>query len=200
MKRILTMTLAAALLICALSLPAMAESTETTETTATTETTIETTTETTDAVASATRNNRNNQAAPQQKPGRGQKPGRNGQQQMPNQKGQQPQTPDQNGQQQQMPNQNGQQPQAPNQGSQQPQTPDQNAQQPQTPGQNGGNRKHDNAKNGRTGKPGAGFDPDQLLKENVISQDVYDAIINYLNSLATLQQSMESSTDSAGTT
>ena len=166
MKRILTMTLAAALLICALSLPAMAESTETTETTATTETT----TETTDAVASATRNNRNNQAAPQQKPGRGQKPGRNGQQQMPNQ------------------------------GSQQPQTPDQNTQQPQTPGQNGGNRKHDNAKNGRTGKSGAGFDLDQLLKENVISQDVYDAIINYLNSLATLQQSTESSTDSAGTT
>ena len=167
MKRILTMTLAAALLICALSLPAMAESTETTETTATTETT----TETTDAVASATRNNRNNQAAPQQKPGRGQKPGRNGQQQ-----------------------------QAPNQGSQQPQTPDQNTQQPQTPGQNGGNRKHDNAKNGRTGKSGAGLDLDQLLKENVISQDVYDAIINYLNSLATLQQSTESSTDSAGTT
>lgn len=176
MKRILTMTLAAALLICALSLPAMAESTETTETTATTETT----TETTDAVASATRNNRNNQAAPQQKPGRGQKPGRNGQQQMPNQGSQQPQTPDQNGQ--------------------QPQTPDQNTQQPQTPGQNGGNRKHDNAKNGRTGKSGAGFDLDQLLKENVISQDVYDAIINYLNSLATLQQSTESSTDSAGTT
>ena len=167
MKRILTMTLAAALLICALSLPAMAESTETTETTATTETT----TETTDAVSSATRNNRNNQAAPQQKPGRGQKPGRNGQQQ-----------------------------QAPNQGSQQPQTPDQNTQQPQTPGQNGGNRKHDNAKNGRTGKSGAGLDLDQLLKENVISQDVYDAIINYLNSLATLQQSTESSTDSAGTT
>ena len=167
MKRILTMTLAAALLICALSLPAMAESTETTETTATTETT----TETTDAVASATRNNRNNQAAPQQKPGRGQKPGRNGQQQ---------QTPDQSGQ--------------------QPQTPDQNTQQPQTPGQNGGNRKHDNAKNGRTGKSGAGLDLDQLLKENVISQDVYDAIINYLNSLATLQQSTESSTDSAGTT
>jgi len=167
MKRILTMTLAAALLICALSLPAMAESTETTETTATTETT----TETTDAVASATRNNRNNQAAPQQKPGRGQKPGRNGQQQ-----------------------------QAPNQGSQQPQTPDQNTQQPQTPGQNGGNRKHDNTKNGRTGKSGAGLDLDQLLKENVISQDVYDAIINYLNSLATLQQSTESSTDSAGTT
>ena len=167
MKRILTMTLAAALLICALSLPAMAESTETTETTATTETT----TETTDAVASATRNNRNNQAAPQQKPGRGQKPGRNGQQQ-----------------------------QAPNQGSQQPQTPDQNTQQPQTPGQNGGNRKHDNTKNGRTGKSGAGLDLDHLLKENVISQDVYDAIINYLNSLATLQQSTESSTDSAGTT
>lgn len=176
MKRILTMTLAAALLICALSLPAMAESTETTETTATTETT----TETTDAVSSATRNNRNNQAAPQQKPGRGQKPGRNGQQQMPNQGSQQPQTPDQNGQ--------------------QPQTPNQNAQQPQTPGQNGGNRKHDNAKNGRTGKSGAGLDLDQLLKENVISQDVYDAIINYLNSLATLQQSTESSTDSAGTT
>jgi hypothetical protein len=177
MKRILTMTLAAALLICALSLPAMAESTETTETTATTETT----TETTDAVASATRNNRNNQAAPQQKPGRGQKPGRNGQQQQaPNQGSQQPQTPDQNGQ--------------------QPQTPDQNTQQPQTPGQNGGNRKHDNAKNGRTGKSGAGLDLDQLLKENVISQDVYDAIINYLNSLATLQQSTESSTDSAGTT
>jgi hypothetical protein len=177
MKRILTMTLAAALLICALSLPAMAESTETTETTATTETT----TETTDAVASATRNNRNNQAAPQQKPGRGQKPGRNGQQpQAPNQGSQQPQTPDQN--------------------TQQPQTPDQNTQQPQTPGQNGGNRKHDNAKNGRTGKSGAGLDLDQLLKENVISQDVYDAIINYLNSLATLQQSTESSTDSAGTT
>ena len=166
MKRILTMTLAAALLICALSLPAMAESTETTETTATTETT----TETTDAVSSATRSNRNNQAAPQQKPGHGQKPGRNGQQQMPNQNGQQPQTPEQN------------------------------APQPQTPGQNGGNRKHDNAKNGRTGKSGAGLDPDQLLKENVISQDVYDAIINYLNSLATLQQSTESSTDSAGTT
>ena len=177
MKRILTMTLAAALLICALSLPAMAESTETTETTATTETT----TETTDAVASATRNNRNNQAAPQQKPGRGQKPGRNGQQQQaPNQGSQQPQTPDQN--------------------AQQPQTPNQNGQQPQTPGQNGGNRKHDNAKNGRTGKSGAGLDLDHLLKENVISQDVYDAIINYLNSLATLQQSTESSTDSAGTT
>ena len=176
MKRILTMTLAAALLICALSLPAMAESTETTETTATTETM----TETTDTVASATRNNRNNQAAPQQKPGRGQKPGRNGQQQMPNQGSQQPQTPDQN--------------------AQQPQTPDQNTQQPQTPGQNGGNRKHDNTKNGRTGKSGAGLDLDQLLKENVISQDVYDAIINYLNSLATLQQSTESSTDSAGTT
>ena len=167
MKRILTMTLAAALLICALSLPAMAESTETTETTATTETT----TETTDAVSSATRNNRNNQAAPQQKPGRGQKPGRNGQQQ-----------------------------QAPNQGSQQPQTPDQNTQQPQTPGQNGGNRKHDNTKNGRTGKSGAGLDLDQLLKENVISQDVYDAIINYLNSLAAPQQTTESSSDSTGTT
>ena len=197
MKRILTMTLAAALLICALSLPAMAESTETTETTATTETT----TETTDTVASATRNNRNNQAAPQQKPGRGQKPGRNGQQQQaPNQGSQQPQTPDQNAQQPQAPNQGSQQPQTPDQNAQQPQTPDQNTQQPQTPGQNGGNRKHDNAKNGRTGKSGAGLDLDQLLKENVISQDVYDAIINYLNSLATLQQSTESSTDSAGTT
>ena len=159
------------------------------------------TTETTDAVASATRNNRNNRAAPQQKPGHGQKPGRNGQQQQaPSQNGQQPQTPEQNAPQPQTPDQNAQQPQAPNQGSQQPQTPDQNAQQPQTPGQNGGNRKHDNAKNGRTGKSGAGLDPDQLLKENVISQDVYDAIINYLNSLATLQQSTESSTDSAGTT
>jgi hypothetical protein len=141
-------------------------------------------------VASATRSNRNNQAAPQQKPGHGQKPGRNGQQQTPNQNGQQPQTPDQNGRQPQTPDQNGQQ----------PQTPEQNAPQPQTPGQNGGNRKHDNAKNGRTGKSGAGLDLDQLLKENVISQDVYDAIINYLNSLATLQQSTESSTDSAGTT
>lgn len=197
MKRILTMTLAAALLICALSLPAMAESTETTETTATTETT----TETTNAAASATRNNRKNQAAPQQKPGRGQKPGRNGQQQQaPNQGSQQPQTPDQNAQQPQTPDQNAQQPQTPDQNTQQPQTPDQNIQQPQTPGQNGGNRKHDNAKNGRTGKSGAGLDLDQLLKENVISQDVYDAIINYLNSLATLQQSTESSTDSAGTT
>ena len=46
----------------------------------------------------------------------------------------------------------------------------------------------------------ARLDLDRLLKENVISQDVYDAIINYLNSLATLQQSTESSTDSAGTT
>ena len=176
MKRILTMTLAAALLLCALSLPAMAESTETTETTVTTETT----TATTDAVASATRNNRNNQAAPQQRPGRGQKPGRNGQQQ-------------------QAPNQNGQQ-QMPDQNAQQPQTPDQNSQQPQTPGQNGGNRKHDNAKNGRTGKSGTGLDLDQLLKENVISQDVYDAIINYLNSLAAPQQTTESSSDSTGTT
>ena len=184
MKRILTMTLAAALLICALSLPVLAESAETTVAT-------ETTTETTDAVASATRNNRNNAAGPQQMPGHGQKPGRNGQQQAPNQNGQQPQAP----------NQNGQQPQTPNQNGQQPQTQDQNGQQAQTQDQNSGNRKHDNAKNGRTGKSGTRIDPDQLLKENVISQEVYDAIMNYINSQATQpQQNTESSSDSTGST
>jgi len=194
MKRILTMTLAAALLICALSLPVLAESAETTVAT-------ETTTETTDAVASATRNNRNNAAGPQQMPGHGQKPGRNGQQQAPNQNGQQPQTPNQNGQQPQTPNQNGQQPQTPDQNGQQPMTPDQNGQQAQTQDQNSGNRKHDNAKNGRTGKSGTRIDPDQLLKENVISQEVYDAIMNYINSQATQpQQNTESSSDSTGST
>ncbi len=95
------------------------------------------------------------------------KGGRGGNRQLPG-NGQMPQTPGQNGQMPQMPGQNGQMPQMPGQNGQNTQ-PDQN----QQPGKGirGGNRGY------RAGKH---FDLDQLLADGVITQEVYDAITNYM--------------------
>ncbi len=179
MKRTLVLLLAAALVIGALSLPALAETTD----------------EAANAVSSATvqdqqaagntasRGHGNRQKPGQggqqmpgqngqQMPGQGrqQKPGRNGQQ-MPGQNGQQ--MPGQNGQ--QVPGQNGQQ--VPGQDGQQ--VPGQDGQ--QVPGQENGSTTQGKGFGGQhNGRHGARLDLDRLLKENVITQEVYDTVTEYM--------------------
>ena len=101
------------------------------------------------------------------------KGGRGGWQMMPR-NGQMPQQPDQNGQQPQMPgnNQDGQQ---------------------AVPGRGNRNMKHGNGRPaGKTGKQNM---LDQLLKDGVITQEVYDAITNYLKEQ--MPQKPENSTAAA---
>ena len=123
------------------------------------------------------------------------KAGRGGQRQIPGNR-QAPQQPGQKEQTPQQPDQNGQ--------SGQQQAPDNNQQNGRqvTPGRGNRNIKPSdrNANSRRTGKTGNQAVLDQMLKDGVITQDVYDAIINYLNSLAAPQQTTESSSDSTGTT
>ena len=89
-------------------------------------------------------------------------------------------------------NRNGQPPQAPGQNGQsaQPQFPGQNGQQ-QAPGQNyrqgkgSGSRNNPGGKGGRFGKH---MDLDQMLKDGVITQEVYDAIRSYMDKQAAQEQ------------
>ena len=68
----------------------------------------------------------------------------------------------------------------------------QNDQQSGTPGRDGNGMRqgrgfrgrNDGTAAGRHGKGGKHIDPDQLLAEGVISQEVYDAIMNWLNTKA----------------
>ena len=178
MKKTIAMLMTLALLISALAVPALAEETA----------------GTTDAVTSATtqvtgkggqnrmpgQNNRNDRM-----PGNGQMPqtpgqnNRNGQ--MPG-NGQMPQMPGQNSRNGQMPG-NGQIPQMPGQDSQTPQLPDQNSQDDQntgTPQKPGRGMKHGRQGKGADGQNGKQMIFDQLLKDGVITQEVYDAITAWL--------------------
>ena len=83
------------------------------------------------------------------------------------------QMPGQNGQQFQMHGQNGQLPQMPGQNSQ-------NGQQFQMPGRGNQNMNQGKGAAGRFRKAGMRLDLDQLLKDGVITREVYDAITNYL--------------------
>lgn len=112
---------------------------------------------------------------------------------------------------QQMPGngQNSQQPGMPGNGqnSQQPGLPGigQNSQQPGMPGNGGRNTQQrkgfGNRNNGmadhKTDKMGKLIDPDQLLADGVITQDVYDAIVSYLNEKAQQQAAPAAPADSA---
>ena len=172
MKRILVLLLAAALVIGALSLPALAETTD----------------EAANAVSSATVQDQ--QAAgntASRGHGNRQKPGQNGPQ-MPGQGGQQmpgqnrQQKPGRNGQ--QMPGQNGQQ------------VPGQNGQ--QVPGQENGSTTQGKGFGGRhNGRHGARLDLDRLLKENVITQEVYDTITEYMKKNAPQQDTANAPAENA---
>jgi hypothetical protein len=201
MKKILALLMTLALVISAAAVPALAEET----------------TEAVDQVSSATTQNTQGSRNGH---GRQQMPGQNNQtpsnRQMPNQNGQMPgngQTPGQNGQ---MPVQNNQMPnqnrQRPGRNSQVPQLPDQNSQndqgtqdsqdsqQSQIPGKGGRNMKHGNnagAAGIRLGKLGKYLDFDQMLKDGVITQEVYDAIMNYMKEHAPQQADTAASADSA---
>ena len=178
MKKTIAMLMTLALLISALAVPALAEETA----------------ETTNAVTSATtqvtrkggqnrmpgQNNRNDRM-----PGNGQMPqtpgqnNRNGQ--MPG-NGQMPQMPGQNSRNGQMPG-HGQKPQQPGQDNQTPQLPDQNSQDDQntgTPQKPGRGMKHGRQGKGADGQNGKQMIFDQLLKDGVITQEVYDAITAWL--------------------
>ena len=205
MKKTLALLTALALLISAIAIPALAEETS----------------ETVDQVTSATAN-QNSQTGKGGHGGRQQMPGRNGQ--MPNQNGQAPgngqapQMPNQNGQAPQMPGQNGQMPQMPNQNGQVPQMPgqndrgtqdtqdNQNSQQPQLPGNNGrgskrGNRFDSQSNDGTAvfaGKFGKHLDFNQMLKDGVITQEVYDAIMAYMKE-HTPQQQADTAAPAEGT-
>lgn len=180
MKRTLVLLLAAALVIGALSLPALAETTD----------------ETADTVSSATVQDQ--QAAgntASRGHGNRQMPGQNGPQ-MPGQGGQQmpgqnrQQKPGRNGQ--QMPGQNGQQ--VPGQSGQQ--MPGQNGQ--QVPGQENGSTTQGKGFGGRhNGRHGARLDLDRLLKENVITQEVYDTITEYMKKNAPQQDTANASAETA---
>ena len=105
---------------------------------------------------------------------------------------QMPQAPGQNGQNAQMPGQNGQNAQMPGRNDQNGQTPGQNGQNGQNtqmPGRGGrhgnrsGSRNTPNQGN-RTVRLGKHLDLAQLVAEGVITQEVCDAITNYLNEKA----------------
>lgn len=185
MKRILVLLLTAALVIGALSLPALAETTDEAANTVSSATVQDQ--QAAGNTASREHGNRqkpgqNGQQMPgqggpqmpgQQMPGQGrqQKPGRNGQQ-MPGQNGQQ--MPGQNGQ--QMPGQNGQ----------------------QVPGQENGSTTQGKGFGGlHNGRHGARLDLDRLLKENVITQEVYDTITEYMKKNAPQQDTANASAETA---
>ena len=83
-----------------------------------------------------------------------------------------------------MPGQNNQLPRQPGQNNQLPQQPGQNNQMPRQPGNGSNNTKHGGRRGGMNGRQ-AGTDRfqqllDQMLKEGVITQEVYDAILAYI--------------------
>ena len=197
MKKAIAMLMTLALLISALAVPALAE-----ETAGTTNAVTSATTQVTGKGGQNRmpgQNNRNDRM-----PGNGQMPqtpgqnNRNGQ--MPG-NGQMPQMPGQNSRNGQMPG-NGQIPQMPGQDNQTPQLPDQNSQgdqntqdnqTPQLPDQNsqddqntgtpqkpGRGMKHGRQGKGADGQNGKQMIFDQLLKDGVITQEVYDAITAWL--------------------
>ncbi len=200
MKKTIAMLMTLALLVSALAVPALAE-----ETAGTTEAVTSATTQVTGKGGQNRmpgQNNRNDRM-----PGNGQMPqtpGQNNQNgQMPG-NGQMPQMPGQNSRNDQMPG-NGQIPQMPGQDSQDsqtPQLPDQNSQgdqntqdnqTPQLPDQNsqddqntqtsqkpGHGMKHGRQGKGADGQNGKQMIFDQLLKDGVITQEVYDAITAWL--------------------
>ena len=187
MKKVLAILMAITLVITAAALPGFAEETG----------------ETTDQISSATQAKGGNSNGRHQKPGSSQAPGQNSQipgrnNQTPGQSSQMPgrnnQAP---GQSNQMPGRNNQAPgqnsQTPAQNSQVPgqdsQTPEQNSQDTQSgqqarPGKNGREANHGKQSSGqaqsRKGKSGMLIDPAQLLDAGIITQEIYDAIVSYL--------------------
>lgn len=152
MKKTIALLMTLALLISAVTIPALAEETA----------------GAVDQVTSATQNSQTGRTA---------KGGRGGSRQMP---GQNSRTPG-NGQLPQMPGQNGQNSQTPGNG-QLPQMPGQNSQSGQMPGAGNGSRNKGAAgPNGQAVKGGKQLIFDRLLAEGVITQEVYDAITAWMN-------------------
>lgn len=157
MKKTIALLMTLALVISAVALPALAEEPAV------------------DQVTSATQQGgQNSQSA---------KGGRGGRQQMPGQNSQMPQMPGQN-------SQNGQAPQMPgqnDQNSQAPQVPGQNDQNSRMPGRGGkGNRRggFTAGTDGQTVKHGKTAVFDRLLADGVITQEIYDAIIAWMQQQA----------------
>ena len=159
MKKTIALLMTLALVISAVALPALAEEPA----------------GTVDQATSATRQGgQNSQSA---------KGGRGGRQQMPGQNSQMPQMPGQN-------SQNGQAPQMPgqnDQNSQAPQVPGQNDQNSRMPGRGGkGNRRggFTAGTDDQTVKHGKTAVFDRLLADGVITQEIYDAIIAWMQQQA----------------
>ena len=162
MKKTIALLMTLALVISAVALPALAEEPA----------------GTVDQATSATRQGgQNSQSA---------KGGRGGRQQMPGQNSQNGQTPQMPGQN----SQNGQAPQMPgqnDQNSQAPQVPGQNDQNSRMPGRGGkGNRRggFTAGTDGQTVKHGKTAVFDRLLADGVITQEIYDAIIAWMQQQA----------------
>ena len=157
MKKTIALLMTLALVISAVALPALAEEPAV------------------DQVTSATQQGgQNSQSA---------KGGRGGRQQMPGQNGQAPQMPGQNGQNSQAPQMPGQN----DQNSQAPQVPGQNGQNSRMPGRGGkGNRQggFTAGTDGQTVKHGKTAVFDRLLADGVITQEIYDAIIAWMQQQA----------------
>lgn len=170
MKKTIALLMTLALVISAVAIPALAEEPAV------------------DQVTSATRQGgQNSQSA---------KGGRGGRQQMPGQNSQMPQMPgqnDQNSQAPQMPGQN-------DQNSQAPQVPGQNGQNSRMPGRGGkGNRQggFTAGTDGQTVKHGKTAVFDRLLADGVITQEIYDAIIAWMQQQAPqAQQNAEAPAES----
>ena len=157
MKKTIALLMTLALVISAVALPALAEEPAV------------------DQVTSATQQGgQNSQSA---------KGGRGGRQQMPGQNSQMPQMPGQNGQNSQAPQMPGQN----DQNSQAPQVPGQNDQNSRMPGRGGkGNRRggFTAGTDGQTVKHGKTAVFDRLLADGVITQEIYDAIIAWMQQQA----------------
>ena len=157
MKKTIALLMTLALVISAVAIPALAEEPAV------------------DQVTSATQQGgQNSQSA---------KGGRGGWQQMPGQNSQMPQMPGQNGQNSQAPQMPGQN----DQNSQAPQVPGQNDQNSRMPGRGGkGNRQggFTAGTDGQTVKHGKTAVFDRLLADGVITQEIYDAIIAWMQQQA----------------
>ena len=170
MKKTIALLMTLALVISAVALPALAEEPAV------------------DQVTSATQQGgQNSQSA---------KGGRGGRQQMPGQNSQMPQMPGQNGQNSQAPQMPGQN----DQNSQAPQVPGQNGQNSRMPGRGGkGNRQggFTAGTDGQTVKHGKTAVFDRLLADGVITQEIYDAIIAWMQQQAPqAQQNAEAPAES----
>lgn len=170
MKKTIALLMTLALVISAVAIPALAEEPAV------------------DQVTSATQQGgQNSQSA---------KGGRGGRQQMPGQNSQMPQMPGQNGQNSQAPQMPGQN----DQNSQAPQVPGQNGQNSRMPGRGGkGNRQggFTAGTDGQTVKHGKTAVFDRLLADGVITQEIYDAIIAWMQQQAPqAQQNAEAPAES----